>query len=137
LIHILLPAGGPVFYAQLGYGDRFADLQGAEETRILANYLWTVYSGKGFGPGSGISAMPSLHIATSVWMLLVVHVCARRWIVPMAVAGALIFLLSISLGWHYAVDGVVGGAAALLCFRLLRIAYSARTSWRPAAALAA
>lgn len=137
LVHTLLPAAGPVFYAQLGYGDRFAELRGVAETRELANYLWTIYSGRGFGPGSGISAMPSLHIATSAWMLIAVHVCARRWIVPVGIAGFLIFLLSISLGWHYAVDGIAGATAAILCYRLLRFVYGARASWSPGPALAA
>lgn len=137
IIHILLPAAGPVFFAQLGYGDRFSELQSVTETRDLATYLWKVYSGEGFAPGSGISAMPSLHIATTGWMLASVYVLARRWIAPMAVAGLMIFLLSISLGWHYAVDGVVGGGAALLCYRLLRTFYSGRPRWNRQEALTA
>ena len=90
------------------------------ETREVANYLWTIYAGEGFGPGSGISAMPSLHIATTAWMVLAVRIFARRLFWPMATAGFLIFLLSIALGWHYALDGIVGGGAALLCYRLLQ-----------------
>ena len=128
LIHVLLPAGGPVFYAQMGYGDRFVDLEGVPATMELATYLWTTYDGRGFGPGSGISAMPSLHIATTVWMVIAFHVFARRCLAAMAIAGLLIFLLSISLGWHYAVDGVVGGGAALLCYRLLRSFYLRKRS---------
>lgn len=136
-IHMLVPAAGPVFYAQLGYGDRFAELQGVRATREFADYLWAIYAGKGFGAGSGISAMPSLHIATTAWMLIAVHLLARRWIAPMAVAGLAIFLLSISLGWHYAVDGLVGGAAAILCYRAMRVLYSERSGLgRQAAALA-
>ena len=133
-IHALLPAAGPVFYAQLGYGDRFADLRGVVETRGAVSYLWKVYSTGGFGAGSGISAMPSLHIATTGWMIVAVHVVARRWMVPMAAAGTLTFLLSISLGWHYAVDGIVGGAAAVLCYRLLRAFYAGRSRRRAGAA---
>ena len=136
LVHTLLPAAGPVFFAELGYGDRFAGLQAVPETMEVADYLWRIYSGEGFGPGSGISAMPSLHIATTAWMIVAVHVFARRWLVPMAVAGLLTFLLSISLGWHYAVDGLVGGAAALLGYRALLSFYSDRTGWRRQAALA-
>jgi hypothetical protein len=137
LVHTLLPAAGPVFYAQLGYGDRFAGLHGVPETMEVANYLWAIYAGEGFGPGSGISAMPSLHIATTVWMLIAVHVFARRWFVPMAVTGAAIFLLSISLGWHYAIDGVVGGGAAWLCYRLLHAFYRDRRPWSREVAVAA
>jgi hypothetical protein len=118
VIHILLPAAGPVFYAKLGYGNDFAGIYLPEEMVQMTDYLWTSYAAGGFGPGSGISAMPSLHIATTAWMVLAVYVLARRWTVPIAIAGLLIFLLSISLGWHYAADGVVGALAAIGCYRL-------------------
>lgn len=136
VVHTLLPAAGPVFYAQMGYGDRFAALQEVTETREVATYLWTIYSGEGFGPGSGISAMPSLHIATVGWMVLAVRLFAPRWTWVMAVAGFLIFLLSISLGWHYALDGIVGAAAAWACYRACRAFYSGRpgVDRRPAVA---
>lgn len=126
IVHVMLPAAGPIFYAQLGYGDRFASLASVPETQAVANYLWTIYSSTGFGPGSGISAMPSLHIATTAWMLIAVRLFARPLFVPMAIAGVLIFLLSISLGWHYAADGLVGGGCAWLCHRLLHRAFSRR-----------
>lgn len=125
-IHTLLPAAGPVFFAQMGYGDRFAGLHSAPETELLAGYLWAIYSNAGFGPGSGISAMPSLHIATTAWMIIGFHVFARWWVVPMAIAGLLIFLLSISLGWHYAIDGIAGAALAVSCYLLLRSFYRRR-----------
>ena len=136
-VHALLPAAGPVFYAQLGYGDRFADLQAVPETMEVATYLWTIYSGQGFGPGSGISAMPSLHIATTVWMILWLRTFAPRWDVSTPAAGSLIFLLSISLGWHYALDGIVGGAAAWLCYRASRRYFALRRARGPQMALAA
>lgn len=129
VIHTLLPAAGPIFYAQMGYGDRFAALQGVSETHEVANYLWTIYSGERFGPGSGISAMPSLHIATTTWMVMAVALFARRWLVPMSIAATLILLLSIALGWHYFVDGLVGGGAALICYRMLRVYYAGRPGW--------
>jgi hypothetical protein len=118
LIHVLLPAAGPVFYERLGYGDTFAAIPLPEEMAVMSDYLWSVYTGAQFGPGSGISAMPSLHIATTVWMVLAFTMFARRWTWIVAAPGALIFLLSISLGWHYAVDGIVGGLAALGCYAL-------------------
>jgi membrane-associated phospholipid phosphatase len=122
-VHTLLPAAGPVFYARLGYGARFASMPTVAETSDLAKYLWRIYSSTTFGPGAGISAMPSLHIATSAWMVIAVRVVDRRLVIPMAAAAALIFALSISLGWHYAVDGLVGAAGAVgiwfACDRLL------------------
>lgn len=126
LIHILLPAAGPAFYAKLGYGDTFAGLHVPEEMVKMSDYLWRVYQTGQFGPGSGISAMPSLHIATTAWMVLAIYVLARSWTWAMALPGALIFFLSISLGWHYAADGIVGAAAALGCYWLCRRYYEGR-----------
>lgn len=117
LIHVLLPAAGPVFAARLGYGNAFAAIPLPEEMVRMTDYLWDCYTGARFGAGSGISAMPSLHIATTAWMVIAIRAVAPRWTWAVALPGALIFLLSISLGWHYAVDGIVGAAAALGCYR--------------------
>jgi PAP2 superfamily len=132
VIHMLLPAAGPVFFEKLGYGDRFAGMKVPAEMTEMSDYLWQVYQTGHFGPGSGISAMPSLHIATTVWMVLAVYVLARKWTWAVAIPGALIFLLSISLGWHYAADGIVGGAAAIGCYRLCLRLYGRRPRPGPA-----
>lgn len=135
VIHILVPAAGPVFFDKLGYGTDFAAIPLPEEMVRMSDFLWAYYSEQRFGPGSGISAMPSLHIATTAWMVIAFHVHARRWTLPVAAAGALIFLLSISLGWHYALDGIVGAAAAVGCYRLCLRLYEAKSAAgsRPAA----
>lgn len=130
VIHILLPAAGPIFFADLGYGDRFAGLESVSETKEVATYLWMVYAGEGFGPGSGISAMPSLHIATTAWMIIATRIFARRLLLPMALAGFLIFLLSVALGWHYAADGIVGAIAAGACYHILYAVYARRSGRR-------
>jgi hypothetical protein len=130
LIHMVLPAAGPIFYMQMGYGDRFAALQNVSETREVAAYLWALYAGEGFGPGSGISAMPSLHIATTAWMVLVARAFTPRLFVPTLLLGVAIFLLSIALGWHYAMDGIVGGIAAWLCWRIAHAFYAGRLRQR-------
>ena len=126
VVHVLMPAAGPVFYDKLGYGTDFVAIHVPEEMTKMSDYLWTVYQGDQFGPGSGISAMPSLHIATTAWMIIAIYVLARRWTAPMAALGFLIFLLSISLGWHYAADGIVGAAFALGCYALCLRIYDGR-----------
>ncbi len=130
-IHMLVPAAGPVFFEQMNYGRRFAGLRAASETREMADYLWTLYSTGGFGPGSGISAMPSMHIASTIWIVICIRNFGRRLIVPTVIAGLLIVLLSIALGWHYAVDGIAGAGAAVLCYRLLLAVYDRRTGGHP------
>jgi hypothetical protein len=127
LVHSLLPAAGPVFYEQLGYGNRFAGLVMEPETRQAAGYLWHFYANQSFGGGAGISAMPSLHIATTAWMVIAVGKFAPRWTVPMSAAGALIFLLSVSLGWHYVIDGLVGTAGAFAIWKATLFVLEART----------
>ena len=126
LIHILFPAAGPVFFAQLGYGNAFAAIPLPEEMVKMTGYLWDCYRGIRFGPGSGISAMPSLHIATTAWMVIAFRVLAPRWTWAIAAPGLLIFLLSISLGWHYAADGIVGAAAALACYKVALNYYASK-----------
>ncbi|WP_156842660.1 phosphatase PAP2 family protein [Novosphingobium aquimarinum] len=126
LVHILMPAAGPIFYARMGYGDHFAALGPGPETRVMADYLWAVYDSRSFGAGSGISAMPSLHVTTAVWMALAIRVHAPRFFWPMAMFSALLFALSIALGWHYALDGVIGGACAVAVHFGLRAWFRAR-----------
>lgn len=135
VVHALLPAGGPIFYEQLGYGDRFSSLHLPGEIVKVSTYLWTTYSGEGFGPGAGISAMPSLHIATSAWMIIATAIFAKRWSPLMGALCFLIFLLSISLGWHYAVDGIVGAAGAYACYVFSRYLLEPNARWRRKLAL--
>lgn len=137
VLHILLPATGPIFYADMGYGDRFAGLRAVSDTREIADYLWTIYSNRGFGAGAGISAMPSLHITTTVWMIMAIRIFKPRLMIPMVMAAILTFLLSIALGWHYAVDGIVGGVVAWLCYLAMYAIYDRNRGWsrKPAVAV--
>ena len=140
IVHVIAPAAGPVFYERLGYGLEFAAMPQPPQTRGVADYLWHLYIDGKFGPASGISAMPSLHIATTVWVVVAAWLFARTWIVPVSAAALLIFLLSISLGWHYAIDGLVGGAGALLLYlfiyTLLRPRWSRKREQSASAGLA-
>ena len=127
VIHLLMPAAGPVFFQKLGYGNEFAGIWVPHDMVEMKDYLWTVYTtNKFFAPGSGISAMPSLHIATTSWMVIAIYVHARRLIIPISLSAMLLLLLSISLGWHYAADGIVGGAAAFGCYQLTLRLYDGR-----------
>lgn len=135
IVHCLLPAGGPVFFDDLGYGNRFAAIWTPDEMQRMSAYLWTSYTASSFGPGSGISAMPSMHIATTAWMVLAIHIHAPRWTWLVAALGIVIFLLSISLGWHYAADGIVGGLGAIGCYRLCLWLVDPRRAATPTPAL--
>lgn len=125
-------SAGPCYFARLDLGDRFQPLMDtlAEADRSYSiwalstqDILWNGY--KGLRNGSlGISAFPSLHVATVT--LVAIYASSRSrvfgllaWIFALA-----ILVGSVVLGWHYAVDGYGGAllaAVAWLCVsRILR-----------------
>lgn len=112
----LVPAAGPIFYERIGLGDRYDGLHGNIPviTGDIANYLWSHYSHKSLGLGAGISAMPSLHVATATWMVISLKSIGSRLTIPVAVLGLYLYVGSVALGWHYALDGVVGAVGAML-----------------------
>jgi hypothetical protein len=110
-------AAGPIFYRRIGLGDRFAELEQniPEVTLKLSDYLWQLYSARQPGVGAGISAMPSLHIATAVWIYLVFRGQGSRLAPVAALFAAYMLAMSVALGWHYAIDGIAGALGAFAC----------------------
>ena len=107
-------AAGPIFYRRIGLGDRFLELENSipEVTQRVSGYLWDMHMAGEAAAGAGISAMPSLHIATVVWIYLAFR-GQRSRIAPFAALFAFyIFALSVALGWHYAIDGIAGALGA-------------------------
>lgn len=77
------------------------------------NKLWESYV-QGKGLISGISAMPSMHVGSSVLFLICAVATGKRWLIwATSVFCAAIFIGSIHLAWHYAADGYLGAAIAL------------------------
>jgi membrane-associated phospholipid phosphatase len=104
----LAPSAGPIFFERIGLGDRFAALPVSPWAQTAADYLWQDYLGETGKLGTGISAMPSLHIAISGWFVLVFRSqLPRLQFIALAYFGLIAFG-SVYLGWHYAVDGIVG-----------------------------
>lgn len=120
----LLSSGGPVFYHRLGFGPRFDAIPAEPWVRAARDYLWAGYLQRGGEIGGGISAMPSLHVAASLWIALVWRSYSR----PLGNLGfiyfATILVGSVLLGWHYGVDGIAGsaitGIAWLAAARVMR-----------------
>jgi hypothetical protein len=110
-----LASAGPVYYQNFAAGpDPFAPLMSylasvAETYKLSAfeaqQYLWESYQNNYLGIGSGISAMPSLHISMSV--LFVLLTWGYHWVFRVVALAYLVTLLlgSVHLGWHYAIDG--------------------------------
>ena len=83
------------------------------------DYLLSMYQSGTILPGTGISAMPSMHLSMATIMVL----CARhigRTLTICALA-YLVFLElgSVYLGWHYAIDGYASIAGTLAIWFLL------------------
>ena len=113
----LLSSAGPVYYGRItGLPDPYAPLmaylhQASTIVPLPAlgvqEMLWRSYVNTNLGVGAGISAMPSLHVATSFCSVLLGFAINRRLGVGFAAFCATILIGSVHLGWHYAVDGYV------------------------------
>jgi hypothetical protein len=76
--------------------------------------------------GGGVSAMPSMHIATAT--VIVMAALRSKWL-PLAVLFLLLtFVGSVHLGYHYAVDAPVASIIAILCWFAARRIYDVRDS---------
>ncbi len=113
-----LSSAGPLFYDLAGFGQRFAEMPMTSIVAGARAYLWDSYVTGGDKIGSGISAMPSIHVAMAAWVALTVRsAIPRLWLLGW-IFYAVILVGSVYLGWHYAVDGIAGTIAALLSWRL-------------------
>ena len=116
----LLSSAGPIYYDRIFGGDAFAGLaltlDQAPVAARTSQMLWRAYSLHSNEIASGISAMPSLHVALALWFALVAR---RTRAAPLAWTYFwLIWLGSVHLGWHYVSDGLVG---ALGMFGIWRV----------------
>jgi predicted metal-binding membrane protein len=120
----LFSSVGPIFYERLFGGGQFTALgetlewRGAWMTLTGSDAMWAALASDKPGAIAGISAMPSLHVAISVWIYLTARTMAPR-AAPYALGYAVfIFLASVQLGWHYVSDGLAGTAGLLLVWAL-------------------
>jgi hypothetical protein len=126
----LFSSGGPIFFERLGYGGRFADMPVTPMVQSLSDYLWRLHHARSLAMGAGISAMPSLHIASMTWMTASFAIYRSRWTIPALVLSLFIYAASVALGWHYATDGIAGALGTVCCFYVAWL-YVTRGSKRP------
>lgn len=119
-------SAGPVYYERLGLGADYVPLTtalngAAEHYQIWAlttqETLWEGFTGIRKG-SAGISAFPSLHVATSVLVAIYATHCKSRLALPAWIFAAGIMLGSVVLAWHYAVDGYAGALLAVLIWKM-------------------
>ncbi len=130
LLGTLLSSVGPSFYGRLlGTPDPYTPLmdylRSVSGTSVLGtintqNLLWQFYM-TGEGAARGITAMPSMHVATSVIFALLGQASGKRWLGWILTSFAVLIMIgSVQLGWHYAIDGYFGIAVALFSWWLAR-----------------
>jgi membrane-associated phospholipid phosphatase len=124
LAALALSSAGPPYYEHVVKGpDPYASLFSyltsvGQATPLLSaggqNLLWTAYRHRVNAFGLGISAMPSMHLATMT-LVVCIAFAVGPWLGVFATACTIVMAIaSVSLGWHYPLDGYVGALFAIL-----------------------
>lgn len=128
-------SAGPCFLARLGLSLDYQPLMTALETANRHYPIWalstqdTLWDGyTGARPGSaGISAFPSMHVATAVLIALYAIRRSRLAGALLWMFAAVIMVGSVVLGWHYAVDGYAGALLAAVTWKVTGFVLQRRT----------
>jgi hypothetical protein len=122
----LLSSAGPIFahLADPSLAPRFAPMKAHLATILPAGspflngplYLEEgIRTGQAYS-GGGISAMPSMHVATVT--LLIMASRQTRFFLPACLFAGVIFVGSIHSGYHYVVDALVAAVITIVCWRI-------------------
>ena len=122
-------SAGPVFFEKVtGDGYHYNALaEMISETRangisafIYYQYLWDAFSRGTVGIGTGISAFPSMHVASAAVIACFMSEFGRVTTILGTAFVAVILYGSVQLGWHYAIDGYYSIALVVLFYRVMR-----------------
>jgi hypothetical protein len=130
VLAFILPSAGPCYYSHFHGADpsfdellrRLREVQEASGTRMnaLANQsaLLASFGSDQLGIGRGISAMPSVHNGLAVLFALAGFQLHRAAGILLSAYAVLIWIGSIHLGWHYALDGIVAAGVTIIMWRI-------------------
>jgi hypothetical protein len=121
---------GPIFYDRLYGTHAFVGLPlpNSPNTARESAMLWSSYQSGQLKVGSGISAMPSMHVALALWFALILRKTFLRYIAWAYVP--IVWIGSVLLGWHYATDGLVGLVGMLAVWKLAPTVLRFTSFWR-------
>ena len=125
VLAMALSSAGPCFYefvvdgfnpftAQMEYFNDLADAGWPMWALQTQDLLWSTYQANETGVGSGISAMPSVHVALAFLFYLLSRSYGRAARLFFGGFAVVIMIGSVHLAWHYAIDGYVGAAVVAL-----------------------
>jgi hypothetical protein len=83
----------------------------------IQEMLWEAYEVGGTDLGSGISAMPSMHVSMAFLFAVVAWRTGRALGIGFTIFALLIVIGSVHLGWHYAIDDYAAIAGTWLIWR--------------------
>ncbi len=119
-------SAGPCFYGRIGLGDLYAPLMdhlhaASSHYTLWAldtqDKLWAGFTGE--RPGTaGISAFPSMHVATATLFVLAARHMHRAVFWFTVANWVMIMTGSVVLAWHYAIDGYAGALIAIALWRI-------------------
>lgn len=122
ILAVVFSSAGPCYYGRLGlspdpFEDLMAYLRGANQifpiwAISVQDVLWQGHIGK--SAIDGISAMPSMHNGSALLFALAGYKISRFAGHLLSAHAILIFIGSIHLGWHYAVDSYLAWALTLV-----------------------
>lgn len=133
LVAEMWPAVGPCFEAFYHHNPQFVEMTktlATQQAELVAQghpglssvaaqaKLQSLFGSPTIADGGGIAALPSMHNALSTLFLCFLLGFSRRWLWLALPYAALILFGSVHLGWHYAIDGVVGIVLAFLMWRI-------------------
>ena len=122
VLAFLFPSAGPCFYSRLvGPSSTYdallsslAHVQAVSGSPVMSlkiqDWLMQAHEARTLVVGAGISAMPSVHNGLAFLFALAAFRINRNLGWLFAAYAVLIWIGSIHLGWHYAVDGIIGDA---------------------------
>lgn len=121
-----LSSAGPCFYGLLYPADPYQPLmsylRAVDDVYPLwalstQDMLWQNYTAGSTALGSGISAMPSLHVAVTTLNAILLSKLSRTAGIIGWIYLGVILVGSVHLGWHYAIDGYASILGVLLIWR--------------------